>query len=88
MTYHSQWAKDASVPTLNGIAFLPIKTQIPGPAKALPMDSAEEDIIDEALRLFRAMILFKNFEVQGPADKTLIFLTVYISKCLEVIHAE
>ena len=49
------------------------------------MDAPEEDIIDEALRLFRASILFKNFEVRGPADKTLIYLTCYIAKCLETI---
>ena len=30
-------------------------------------------------------MFFKNFEVKGPADKTLIYLTVYISKVLEVI---
>ena len=45
----------------------------------------EEDIVDEALTFFRAQVLFKNYEVKGPADKTLIFLTVFIQKCLETI---
>ena len=44
-----------------------------------------EDIIDEALSFFRAQCLFKNYEVHGPADKTLIYLTCFIQKCLEVI---
>ena len=30
--------------------------------------------------------MFKNFEVRSNADKTLIFITVFISKCLEVIQ--
>ena len=45
----------------------------------------QEDIVDEALTFFRAQVYFKNYAVQGPADKTLIYLTVFIQKCLEVI---
>ena len=42
-------------------------------------------MIDEAISQFRANIFFKNYEVRGPADKVIIYLTVYIQKCLEVI---
>ena len=42
-------------------------------------------MIDEAISYFRASVFFKNFEVQGPADKTMIYITVFIQKCLEVI---
>ena len=28
---------------------------------------------------------FKNYDVRGPADKVLIYLTVYIQKVLEVV---
>ena len=44
-----------------------------------------EDVIDEAIAQFRANIFFKNYEVRGPADKVIIYLTVFIQRCLEVI---
>ena len=37
------------------------------------------------LGYFRASILFKHFEVKGPADKNLIYLTCFICKCLDAI---
>lgn len=44
----------------------------------------EIDIIDEALMYFRANVLFKNFPIKSDADKLLIYISVFISKCLEV----
>ncbi|KAJ1557118.1 subunit of the Arp2/3 complex, partial [Nowakowskiella sp. JEL0078] len=41
-----------------------------------------EDIIDEAILLFRANSFFRNFEIKGGADRLLIYLTLYISECL------
>ena len=49
-------------------------------------NAEEDDIVDEALTFFRAQVLFQNYEVRGPADKTLIFLTVFIQKCLETVQ--
>jgi actin related protein 2/3 complex, subunit 3 len=47
---------------------------------------AEElDIIDEALAYFKANIFFKNFEIKSDADRTLIYITLYISECLRVL---
>jgi hypothetical protein len=45
-------------------------------------DPDSEDIIDEALNLFRANVLFRNFEIKGPADRVLIYLILYITECL------
>lgn len=45
-------------------------------------DPERWDIIDETLDLFRANSLFRNFEIKGPADRTLIVLILYISDCL------
>ncbi|KAG2185993.1 hypothetical protein INT43_002431 [Umbelopsis isabellina] len=45
-------------------------------------DPNEEDIIDEALNLFRANCLFRNFEIKGHADRVLIYLILFISECL------
>jgi len=40
------------------------------------------DIIDECLSLFRANCLFRNFEIKGAADRTLIYGILFISDCL------
>jgi actin related protein 2/3 complex subunit 3 len=54
-----------------------------GPAPKADFDG--DDIIDEAINQFRANILFKYYDVKGPADKVIIYLTVFIQKCLEII---
>ena len=41
-----------------------------------------EDIIDEVLGYFRANVLFRNFDIRGAADRTLIYLTLYAVQCL------
>ncbi len=45
----------------------------------------EADIIDETLDLFRANSLFRNFEIKGPSDRTLIVLILFVSDCLAKI---
>ena len=42
----------------------------------------EEDIIDEVLTFFRANVLFRNFDIRGGADRTLIYLTLFTHLCL------
>lgn len=74
--YHSAFSKDAA--QICGMAMLPLKTRVRGPAPLLDVGAAEEDQVDEALRLFRANVLFRNFEVQGAPDRTLIYLTLVI----------
>lgn len=39
-----------------------------------------EDIVDEALVLFRANILFRNFEPQGGGDRVLMYLLLFIAQ--------
>lgn len=48
----------------------------------MPPDNESYDCIDEILSLFRANVLFRNFEVNGPADRMLIYGTLFISECL------
>lgn len=49
-------------------------------------DSAESaDIVDEAIKYFRANVFFRNFDIQSPADKLLIYLTFYINMALKRI---
>jgi hypothetical protein len=47
-----------------------------GPAPVQQADG--KDIIDEAINFFRANVMFKNFEMKGPADRTLCYLTLFI----------
>ncbi|KAA6374068.1 MAG: putative arp2 3 complex 21 kd subunit, partial [Streblomastix strix] len=46
----------------------------------------ETDIVDEAIKYFRANVLFKNFELNGPADKMLAYLTLFITQCLQKVE--
>ena len=52
-------------------------------AKGPAVTVHEHDVVDEAISFFRANVLFRNFEVKGPADKLLLYLTLYISACLK-----
>ena len=49
----------------------------------VPLESIELDIIDEAIIYFRANVLFKNYSIDGDADKLIVYITVFIQKCLE-----
>ena len=83
VSYHSKYCQDAATPTLCGFGFTPLKTNTQGPAAKCPDD--QDDIVDEALQMFRAQVFFKNFQPEGPSDLTLIYLTCFINKCLEAI---
>ncbi|KAF8983653.1 subunit of the Arp2/3 complex [Haplosporangium bisporale] len=86
--YHSAFNEVTDLRAAGGMAILPIKTRVRGPApigtilKQHGPDANEEDIIDEALNLFRANVLFRNFEIKGDADRLLIYLILYITECL------
>lgn len=67
--------------TVCGIAMAGIKTNFKGPAPAMPDD--KEDIVDEALRLYRFNIIMKSFSIKGTADRTLVYITVYINYLLQ-----
>ncbi len=41
-----------------------------------------EDIIDETLKSFKSNIFFQSYDVKGPADRLLLFLTLYTSQAL------
>jgi len=79
--YHSEFNDATDVNIMGNMAILPLRTRIRGPAPSLE-DPSQPDIIDEALTLFRANSLFRNFEIKGPADRVLIYLILYISDCL------
>ncbi|KAK7470386.1 subunit of the Arp2/3 complex [Stygiomarasmius scandens] len=81
--YHSSFNEEPDVRQVGNMSVLPIKTKFRGVA---PMaDPSQADIVDETLDLFRANSLFRNFEIKGPADRTLIVLILFISDCLAKI---
>jgi len=80
MVYHSEFNETAAKQVC-GMPLLPIKTKHKGPCPT-EREESKMDIIDEAVDYYRANVLFRNFEVKGPADRLLCYLTLYISYCL------
>ena len=85
VSYHSSFNDEKKYETVCGLAVLPVRTKSNGTlpnvncvGPALKADFEGDDIVDEAINFFRANILFKSYEVRGPADKVLIYLTVFI----------
>lgn len=88
-SYHSVF-NEKSYHTYCGVPIIEFKqNKIPDldPSKLkLPLHELDLDIIDEALIYFRANVLFKNFPIKGDADKLIIYISVFISKCLDVAN--
>ncbi|KAE8326435.1 actin-related protein 2/3 complex subunit 3 [Aspergillus sergii] len=92
--YHSVFLQDQGIPVIGNFPVLPLRTRTRGPAYTLPplpanvpdteiaVDSESYDCVDEILSLFRANVLFRNFEINGPADRMLIYGILFISECL------
>ena len=51
-------------------------------------DSAEADVIDEALTYFKANVFFRTYEIRSEADRVLIYLTLYITDCLKKLQGK
>lgn len=88
-SYHSVF-NSQQYSTLCGLPYIDFKqNKIPDlnyDKLKLPLNEIDIDIIDEALIYFRANVLFKNFPLRGDADKLLVYITVFISKCLEIAY--
>lgn len=82
--YHSKFNTVGGPPVqlVGNMAVLPLRTSIKGPAPRID-DPNVEDIIDEALLYFKPNVFFRNFEIKGAADRTLIYLFLYITECLK-----
>lgn len=83
--YHSAF-NQVEAHVIGSFGVYPVKTAIRGPAPALTTD--EIDIIDETLDFFRANVLFRNFEVKGPADVLLIYLTLFTQQCIKRVERD
>jgi len=79
--YHSKYNEElVGGQEVCSCAVCPIKTEFRGPATKASPD--QDDVIDETLNYFRANVLFKNFDIRGSADRTLIYLTIFTQQCL------
>lgn len=83
--YHSEIKDVSQYRQLCSTAILPLKTNVKGPAPASV--SADKDIVDEAIELFRANVWFRSFTPNGPADLLLAYLTIYITELIR-FHAK
>ncbi|KAL1902802.1 subunit of the Arp2/3 complex [Sporothrix stenoceras] len=99
--YNSIFNNDPSVAQgrlVGNFPLLPLRTKTRGPAYTLPPsnpplpanespdpDSESYDILDEVIALFRANTFFRNFEIQGPADRLLVYGIWFVSDCLTKI---
>lgn len=97
--YNSVFNQDSNGLRLIGnFPLLPLRTKTRGPAYTLPfpsqplaahevpdVDSESYDILDEVLTIFRANTFFRNFEIQGPADRLLVYGIWFVSDCLQKI---
>lgn len=75
---HSHFNEYSDVRLVGNFAILPLRTKVRGPA--YPTD--DYDILDEVVDLFRVNSFFRNFEILGPADRTLIYGILFINECL------
>ena len=48
--------------------------------------TGQEDIVEEALYYFRANVLYRNYQIDGSSDRTLIYLTFFIQQCLKELE--
>ena len=89
--YNSVFNGNENSRLMCGIPQLPFKTnKIPNldPSQLKSLKDSDLDIVDESLMYFRANVFFKNFPLKGDADKVLVYTTVFIQKCLEVIASD
>ncbi|BFZ54292.1 subunit of the Arp2/3 complex [Savitreella phatthalungensis] len=84
--YHSSFEEDADTRIVGNTALLPLRTKFRGPAYG-PADAEGSDILDETLELFRANCFFRNFTIDGPSDRTLIYGILFVSECLARLQA-
>eukprot|EP00041_Stephanoeca_diplocostata_P006934 m.95967 g.95967 ORF g.95967 m.95967 type:complete len:187 (+) comp16629_c0_seq1:82-642(+) len=80
--YHSKQNKSQGVREIGGVFLLPFKpNHSSGPAPRPPPE-LEADIIDEVIASFKANVFFQTYEIKGCADRLLLYLTLYLSQCL------
>jgi actin related protein 2/3 complex, subunit 3 len=73
--------------TSNAESIANVAVTSPAAVTQTPQQSVPEDIVDEALQLYRINVLFRSFDIRGPADRTLVYAILFIGDCLGRIAA-
>merc|ERR1712013_921535 len=68
---------------LGNTALLPLRQTTKGSDIGPAPSTQGEDIVDQALNLFKANILFKQFEMETEVDRVLVYITLYTIECLK-----
>jgi actin related protein 2/3 complex subunit 3 len=78
--FHSSF-NDVEAETALGFSLLPLRDD------RLPREEGvKADIVDECIRLFRANVYFRNFQLEGGADRVLVYMTFFIHQCIKAVH--
>jgi actin related protein 2/3 complex subunit 3 len=96
MVYHSQWngyeKEEVCGCGVYDVRFCKDALQAgagTGPAGRMmkPAEGEEEqtDILDETLYYFKAHMLFRTYNIKGPGDRTLLYMTLFVQQCLKRI---
>ncbi|KAJ3380460.1 Actin- protein 2/3 complex subunit 3 [Entophlyctis sp. JEL0112] len=87
--FHSAFdAAQLGTRSIGKMALLPVKSKNRGPV-APPIDPNADDIVDEAIYVFRPNCFFRNFQpLPGGADHVLIYLQLFIQECLQKLAAK
>jgi actin related protein 2/3 complex, subunit 3 len=51
-------------------------------------DLSVGDIVDEAIYFYRPNCFFRNFEINGGADRVLIYLLLFVQECIVQLAAK
>merc|ERR1711994_282530 len=62
---------------------MPLRQTSKGTARGPAPPSSQEDIVDQTSSLFKANILFKQFDMETEVDRVLVYVTLYIIECLK-----
>merc|ERR1711971_548133 len=80
-SFHS--TLEASGKSIGNIAVMPLRQTSKGTARGPAPSSSQEDIVDQTISLFKANILFKQFDMETDVDRVLVYVTPYIIECLK-----
>merc|ERR1711988_1344691 len=81
MVYHSKFNQVDAPRYIMGCGLWPLRSKFAGPCSN--SDDVPEDIVDEAIVLFKANCMFRNYKPEGPGDLVHLYLVLFIHQCLK-----
>ncbi|KAJ9462220.1 Actin-related protein 2/3 complex subunit 3 [Diplonema papillatum] len=87
--YHSELNDVKATKELCGCGVYPLRTKFKGPAEQSdegPLNG--KDLLDEVLYFFKANMFFQQYTVRGAADRTLLYLTLYVHELLRICQGK